>query len=81
MNRMKDIEDSFEDRYSKLKLVAIKLKKRVGEQAKTIDELEKKSGNEQESAAAKEKILTLTKNFTTVQVCASSIYVRARLAS
>ena len=30
-SRMKDVEDSFEDRYSKLKLIAIKLKKKCGE--------------------------------------------------
>ena len=39
-NRMRDVEDSFEDRYSKLKLIAIKLKKKCGEQAKTIQELQ-----------------------------------------
>ena len=37
--RMADIEATFEDRYSKLKLVAIKLKKKTVEQEKQINEL------------------------------------------
>ena len=39
-SRMADLESSFEDRYSKLKVIAIKLKKRVHEQEKQIKELQ-----------------------------------------
>ena len=53
-NRMRDVEDSFEDRYSKLKLIAIKLKKKCGEQAKTIQEL-------QSSKKVEEKLETGTR--------------------
>lgn len=71
ISRMKDVEDSFEERYSKLKLIAIKLKKRVGEQAKVIDDLEKSSRSKLADpdvvANLKEKVMTLTKNFTTLQ--------------
>ena len=42
-NRMRDVEDSFEDKYSKFKLVAIKLKKKVVDQGKIIKELQSKS--------------------------------------
>ena len=42
-NRMRDVEDSFEDKYSKFKLVAIKLKKKVVDQEKIIKELQSKS--------------------------------------
>ena len=71
-NRMRDVEDSFEDRYSKLKLIAIKLKKKCGDQAKTIQELQssKKGKAEEEasgSSANKDKVATLTKNFTLLQ--------------
>ncbi len=38
--RMADVEATFEDRYAKLKLVAIKLKKKTLEQDKRIKELE-----------------------------------------
>ena len=72
-NRMRDVEDSFEDRYSKLKLIAIKLKKKCGEQAKTIQELQssKKGKVEEESQSGnngnKDKVASLTKNFTLLQ--------------
>lgn len=69
-SRMKDVEDSFEDRYSKLKLVAIKLKKKVNEQTKIIEELERmksKPKPESEPTGMKDKIATLTKNFTQLQ--------------
>ena len=69
-SRMKDVEDSFEDRYSKLKLVAIKLKKKVNEQTKIIEELERMKSRpkpESEPTGMKDKIATLTKNFTQLQ--------------
>ncbi|XP_047740894.1 GRIP and coiled-coil domain-containing protein 2 [Hyalella azteca] len=39
-NRLKDIEDTFEERYMKLKSVAIKLKKKLAEQTVQINALE-----------------------------------------
>ena len=39
-SRMADLESSFEDRYSKLKIIAIKLKKKAHEQEKQIKELQ-----------------------------------------
>merc|ERR1711915_39689 len=70
-NRMKDVEDSFEDRYSKLKLIAIKLKKKVGEQEKIIKELSSKksksNSDEGDSSLIKEKLSTLTINFNNLQ--------------
>ena len=41
MSRMKDLEDSFEDRYGKLKQIALKYKKKMAEQSKIIEELQK----------------------------------------
>jgi len=78
VNRMRDIEDSFEDRYARLRLVAIKLKKKVGDQAKVISELEKaKTGltggtpaaaaNSAETAGLKDKVATFSKNFANLQ--------------
>merc|ERR1719234_1005626 len=71
-SRMRDVEDSFEERYSKLKLIAIKLKKKCGEQAKTIQELQRsrKGKSEEESSGnngSKDKVASLTKNFTLLQ--------------
>ena len=37
--KMKIFQDSFEERYSKLKLYAIKLKKKLAEQTKHIEQL------------------------------------------
>jgi hypothetical protein len=72
LNRMKDVEDSFEDRYSKLKLIAIKLKKKCGEQAKQLQELEgrKVRGAEEGGEPGngqKDKVASLTRNFTQLQ--------------
>lgn len=36
-SRLKDVEDSFEDRYSKLKLLAVKMKKRIAELNQTLE--------------------------------------------
>ena len=70
-SRMKDVEDSFEDRYSKLKLIAIKLKKKVADQDKIIKELEagrkEKRVEDDASNTLKEKLTTLTKNFNNLQ--------------
>jgi len=79
LSRMKDIEDSFEDRYAKLKLVAIKLKKKVADQAKLIGELESAGINRAKVNSAttepeppngqwKEKLTALTNNFSRLQV-------------
>merc|ERR1712106_176589 len=72
MDRMRDVEDSFEDRYSKLKLIAIKLKKKVGDQEKIIKELEAKKtravkSDVGDSNGLKEKMASLTKNFNNLQ--------------
>lgn len=37
---MKDIEDSFEEKYNKLRALAVKLKKKVAEQTAVITKLE-----------------------------------------
>eukprot|EP00090_Calanus_glacialis_P045684 TRINITY_DN8648_c0_g1_i2.p1 TRINITY_DN8648_c0_g1~~TRINITY_DN8648_c0_g1_i2.p1 ORF type:complete len:964 (+),score=348.99 TRINITY_DN8648_c0_g1_i2:67-2892(+) len=71
-NRMRDVEDSFEDRYSKLKLIAIKLKKKVVDQEKIIKELQSRSSkavkNEDgDSNNFKDKMASLTKNFNNLQ--------------
>ena len=50
--RMVDIEATFEDRYSKLKLVAIKLKKKTVEQEKKINELHLNSLKKHEEGKA-----------------------------
>ena len=67
VNRMKDIEDSFEDRYNKLKLIAIKLKKKAADQDKIIKELQAGKTSGEGTGNHKEKILTLTKNFGNLQ--------------
>ena len=69
-NRMRDVEDSFEDRYSEPKPIAIKLKKKCGEQAKTIQELQSSKKVEEElggNNGSKDKVASLTKNFTLLQ--------------
>eukprot|EP00092_Neocalanus_flemingeri_P096298 GFUD01122575.1.p1 GENE.GFUD01122575.1~~GFUD01122575.1.p1 ORF type:complete len:1513 (+),score=587.82 GFUD01122575.1:87-4625(+) len=71
-NRMRDVEDSFEDRYSKLKLIAIKLKKKAGDQEKKIKELEARNArsvktDDGDSPGFKDKMASLTKNFNNLQ--------------
>jgi chromosome segregation ATPase len=70
-NRMRDVEDSFEDRYSKLKLIAIKLKKKVVDQEKIIKDLQARSSKTQKTeecdSGLKEKIASLNKNFNSLQ--------------
>ena len=66
-NRMKDIEDSFEDRYHKLKLIAIKLKKKAADQDKIIKEFQAGKNGEDRTGSLKEKNATLTKNFGSLQ--------------
>jgi hypothetical protein len=58
--RMADVDASMEERYSKLKLVAIKLKKKTLEQEKQIKALE-------EQANASSKVATLMRNFESLQ--------------
>lgn len=38
--RMRDIDDSFEEKYNKLRSIAVRLKKKISEQTKRIEELE-----------------------------------------
>ena len=59
-SRMADLESSFEDRYSKLKIIAIKLKKKVHEQDKQINELQAENKHS-------EKLSQLTSNFANLQ--------------
>lgn len=74
INRMKDIEDSFEDRYAKLKLIAIKLKKKVADQSKIIEGLESRAKvhpiaaePELASSQLKDKLTAMTNNFSKLQ--------------
>ena len=73
-NRMRDVEDSFEDRYSKLKLIAIKLKKKCGEQAKTIQEL-------QSSKKVEEKLETGTRALGSTLMRQLKLLSRSKLLS
>ena len=41
IHRMKDVEDSLEERYNKLKTLAVKMKRKIAEQNATIAEKEK----------------------------------------
>ena len=67
-NRMRDVEDHFEDRYSKLKLIAIKLKKKCGDHEKTIRELEVKISLKAEvDPSLKDRVEKVTKNFNNLQ--------------
>lgn len=40
---MRDIDDSFEEKYNKLRSIAVRLKKKISEQTKRIEELEQAS--------------------------------------
>lgn len=42
-NRMRDIEESFEEKYNKLRVLAVKLKKKVTEQSSFIQNLESRN--------------------------------------
>lgn len=42
IHRMKDVEDSLEDRYNKLKMLAVRMKKKMAEQSAQLIEQEKK---------------------------------------
>jgi len=66
-NRMRDVEDSFEDRYSKLKLIAIRMKKKVNDQEKVIKELRLSKADSGDSNGFKEKMTAMTKNFNNLQ--------------
>ena len=74
ISRMKDIEDSFEDRYAKLKLVAIKLKKKVADQSKIMEDLESRAkfskpqaDPEPANGQLKDKLAAMTNNFSRLQ--------------
>ena len=74
---MKDLEDSFEDRYGKLKQIALKYKKKMAEQSKIIEELQKslatkpKASGHTESTAdmsqLRDKLSAMTRNFNNLQ--------------
>ncbi|XP_034234811.1 GRIP and coiled-coil domain-containing protein 2 [Thrips palmi] len=53
LSRMKDLEDSFEDKYTKLRVVAVKLKKRVTELTQTLEMERSKMGTEKSDLQAK----------------------------
>lgn len=38
IHRMKDVEDSLEDRYNKLKMLAVKMKRKIAEQSTQLQE-------------------------------------------
>lgn len=40
ISRMRDIDDSFEEKYNKLRSIAVRLKKKISDQTKRIEELE-----------------------------------------
>ena len=42
IHRMKDVEESLEDRYNKLRMLAVKMKKKIAEQATELQEKEAK---------------------------------------
>lgn len=50
--RMRDIEDSFEEKYNKLRALAVKLKRKVAEQQATIANLESTASKSSEPSAA-----------------------------
>lgn len=45
INRMRDIEESFEEKYNKLRVLAVKLKKKVTEQSSIIQTLESRNND------------------------------------
>lgn len=45
VNRMRDIEESFEEKYNKLRVLAVKLKKKVAEQTSIIQTLESRNND------------------------------------
>lgn len=45
INRMRDIEEGFEEKYNKLRVLAVKLKKKVAEQSSFIQTLESKNND------------------------------------
>lgn len=57
-SRLKDVEDSFEDRYMKLKLIAVKLKKRAADLSHTLDSERAKFAGEK--ADLQEKIASMS---------------------
>jgi len=46
ISRMKDVEDSLEERYNKLKMLAVKMKKKIGEQNEQIKDMDTKLAKE-----------------------------------
>lgn len=45
INRMRDIEESYEEKYNKLRVLAVKLKKKVAEQSSFIQSLESRNND------------------------------------
>ncbi len=46
LNRMRDIEEGFEEKYNKLRVLAVKLKKKVAEQSSIIQTLESRNNDD-----------------------------------
>lgn len=65
LSRMKDLEDSFEDKYTKLRVVAVKLKKRVNDLTQTLESERSKMVTEKSDLQA--KVAQLASHGKTVQ--------------
>lgn len=67
---MRDIEDSFEEKYNKLRSIAVRLKKKISEQTKRIEELESSlstAGTDSPDSIAKTTIDAPTRNLQQLQ--------------
>ncbi|KAJ1520627.1 hypothetical protein ONE63_003736 [Megalurothrips usitatus] len=71
LSRMKDLEDSFEDKYTKLRVVAVKLKKRVTELTQTLEG--ERSKNLAEKSELQAKLTSLASHAKTVQTLQSEV--------
>ncbi|KAK3915376.1 GRIP and coiled-coil domain-containing protein 2 [Frankliniella fusca] len=71
MSRMKDLEDSFEDKYTKLRVVAVKLKKRVTDLTQTLET--ERSKATAEKLELQTKLSQLAAHAKTVQTLQSEV--------
>ncbi|XP_026278233.1 GRIP and coiled-coil domain-containing protein 2 [Frankliniella occidentalis] len=71
MTRMKDLEDSFEDKYTKLRVVAVKLKKRVTDITQTLENERLKSATEKSELQS--KLAQLASHGKTVQTLQAEV--------
>lgn len=68
LSRMKDLEDSFEDKYTKLRVVAVKLKKKVTELTQTLEMERARVATEKTDLQAKlSQLATHAKTIQTLQ--------------